>query len=204
MPSWSGGRTCWPGPIAVSAPGLAIPRSVGLNSRPWPRARGGRPKFSGAAPDASRPGETGRRPLMEPRSDAVTTGAAVAAPPRLSVRKLAPAIGAEIEGVDLSRPLDAATVAALRRAWHDHAVILLRDQHLAEEDQIRFGECFGTLGRVFTRRDGRHPAIRHHALRHRGAVTGRRYDVRQHVCGLRCPLRGDEGEARAPARRQLL
>ncbi|MGH7035117.1 MAG: TauD/TfdA dioxygenase family protein, partial [Stellaceae bacterium] len=96
---------------------------------------------------------------MEPRSDALTAGAAIAAPPRFTVRKLTPAIGAEIEGVDLSRPLDSATIAAVRQAWHDHAVILLRDQQLSDEDQIRFGECFGTLGRVFTHREGRHPAI---------------------------------------------
>ncbi|HKT19158.1 MAG TPA: TauD/TfdA family dioxygenase, partial [Stellaceae bacterium] len=96
---------------------------------------------------------------MQPHSDTGTAGAATAARPRLSVRRLTPAIGAEIEGVDLRRPLDPATVAALRQAWHEHAVLLLRDQELSDEDQIRFGECFGTLGRVFTHREGRHPAI---------------------------------------------
>jgi taurine dioxygenase len=77
----------------------------------------------------------------------------------LTVKALTPAIGAEVRGVDLRAPLDTATVAALRQAWHDHAVLLLRDQQLSDEDQIRFGECFGELGRVFTHREGRHPAI---------------------------------------------
>jgi taurine dioxygenase len=78
---------------------------------------------------------------------------------KLKVRPLTPVIGAEIEGLDLRQPLDAATIAALRDAWHAHAVLLLRDQQLADEDQIRFGQCFGELGRVFSHREGRHPAI---------------------------------------------
>lgn len=78
---------------------------------------------------------------------------------RLSVRPLTPVIGAEILGLDLRQPLDPATVTALRTAWHDHAVLLLRDQELTEADQIRFGESFGELGRVFSHREGRHPAI---------------------------------------------
>lgn len=78
---------------------------------------------------------------------------------RLSVRPLTPVIGAEIQGLDLRLPLDTDTVAALQTAWHDHAVLLLRDQQLGEADQIRFGECFGELGRVFSHREGRHPAI---------------------------------------------
>ncbi len=90
-----------------------------------------------------------------------TTTAQPVTPPvaRLTVRPLTPVIGAEVLGVDLRSPLDAATVSALRQAWHDHAVLLLRDQELSDEDQIRFGECFGELGRVFTHREGRHPAI---------------------------------------------
>lgn len=78
---------------------------------------------------------------------------------RFGVKPLTPVIGAEIEGLDLRLPLDSDVVASLRQAWHDHAVLLVRDQVLDDADQIRFGECFGTLGRVFTHREGRHPAI---------------------------------------------
>ncbi len=78
---------------------------------------------------------------------------------RLAVKPLAPLIGAEIAGVDLRRTLDRATFAAIREAWHDHAVILLRDQELSEDDQVRFGERFGEIGHVFNRRDGKHPGV---------------------------------------------
>ena len=96
---------------------------------------------------------------METQTKTTTPRPVSAADARLAVRPLTPVIGAEVGGVDLRAPLDAGTVAALRRAWHDHAVLLLRDQDLSDADQIRYGECFGTLGRVFSHREGRHPAI---------------------------------------------
>ena len=36
--------------------------------------------------------------------------------------------GAEIRGVDLARPVDDETFAAIERAYNDHAVIFSRDQ----------------------------------------------------------------------------
>jgi taurine dioxygenase len=65
---------------------------------------------------------------------------------RLAIRPLTPAIGAEIQGIDLTRPIDRAMATALRRAWYDHSVLLVRGQSLSEADQVRYGECFGTLG----------------------------------------------------------
>jgi taurine dioxygenase len=56
---------------------------------------------------------------------------------------LAPAIGAEIIGVDLSEPMSDATFAKVLDCWHRNLVILFRDQHLTEDDQVRFGERFG-------------------------------------------------------------
>lgn len=68
----------------------------------------------------------------------------------ITVTPLAPAIGAEVRGIDLRRPLAADAVATLRRAWHDHAVLLLRGQDLSEADQVRYGECFGVLGKALS------------------------------------------------------
>ena len=58
-------------------------------------------------------------------------------------RALTPAIGAEIIGVDLSRPMIDDVFKDILETWHRHLVILFRDQHLTEDDQVRFGERFG-------------------------------------------------------------
>ncbi|MGH9324710.1 MAG: TauD/TfdA dioxygenase family protein [Vicinamibacteria bacterium] len=53
------------------------------------------------------------------------------------------ALGAEVKGVDVSRPLDDATVRALQRAALDHLLLLFRDQKLSDEGQVRFSRYFG-------------------------------------------------------------
>ena len=64
----------------------------------------------------------------------------------IQVTPLSPACGAEIRGVDLSRPLSSETVKAVRDAWNKHIVLVFRGQHVTEEDQLRFAEYFGNLG----------------------------------------------------------
>jgi len=54
------------------------------------------------------------------------------------------ALGAEVRGVDLKQ-LDDLQFAALKRAWHDHQVILVRDQTLHDQDLIAFSRRFGDL-----------------------------------------------------------
>ena len=87
----------------------------------------------------------------------------VAAPrqaPALTTRALSPALGAEIIGVDLRRDLDEDTFARIRAIWHDGLVILLRDQRLSEEDEVRFAERFGPPAKIHTRQFVRgHPAV---------------------------------------------
>ena len=68
----------------------------------------------------------------------------------LTVRPLASALGAEISGVDLSRPLDDATFKAIHDVWLKHQVILFRGQSLSEDQQIAFAERFGELQPVRT------------------------------------------------------
>ncbi len=63
----------------------------------------------------------------------------------IAVRPLTPIIGAEIEGVDLSRELSNAQFAEVRRAFLEHHVIVLRDQKITAEDHKRFGRRFGVL-----------------------------------------------------------
>lgn len=63
----------------------------------------------------------------------------------LTLRKVAGALGAELGGVDLSRPLDEATIAAIREALNEHQVIFFRDQSLTPQQQLAFGRRFGPL-----------------------------------------------------------
>ena len=79
----------------------------------------------------------------------------------ITVSPLSEAIGARIEGVDLSRELDGATFDAIKNALFEHAIIVVPDQTLDEDDQERFCRYFGELEMV---RSGQafgsdHPAV---------------------------------------------
>jgi taurine dioxygenase len=62
----------------------------------------------------------------------------------ITVTPIAGALGAEIAGVDLSRPLDADVVHTIRQALLDHLVIFFRDQDLTPASYMAFAEAFGT------------------------------------------------------------
>ncbi|MFJ9523546.1 TauD/TfdA dioxygenase family protein [Kitasatospora sp. NPDC101801] len=63
----------------------------------------------------------------------------------LEIHKVGGRIGAEITGVDTSRPLDADTVGRLNEALVAHKALFFREQHLDDEGQLRFAANFGTL-----------------------------------------------------------
>jgi taurine dioxygenase len=63
------------------------------------------------------------------------------------VRRLSYALGAEISGVDLSKPVDTKTVDRIRDAWHERLVLLFRDQRITPEQHIAFSRHFGELDR---------------------------------------------------------
>lgn len=63
----------------------------------------------------------------------------------VSVRKIGEALGAEVGGVDLSKPLDADTFAAIRAAWLDNLVIRIRGQNLTDPQLLAFSRHFGEL-----------------------------------------------------------
>lgn len=66
-------------------------------------------------------------------------------PQSLTVEKLHPAIGAEVRGLDLSEPLDTATVAALKEIWAEHLVLVFPEQDLSEAAQVAFTRNFGEM-----------------------------------------------------------
>jgi taurine dioxygenase len=55
------------------------------------------------------------------------------------------AIGAEIRGVDLSKPIDPQTLAKIEAAYDRHTVLIFRNQRLAPAQHIAFGALFGPL-----------------------------------------------------------
>lgn len=65
-------------------------------------------------------------------------------------------LGAEIRGVDLSKPLDAAAQAAIVQAWHDNLGLLIRNQTLTDTQLIAFSKIFGELEMAPPNKSGSH------------------------------------------------
>jgi taurine dioxygenase len=63
----------------------------------------------------------------------------------IRIRKMTPLIGAEIEGVDLTRPLGNQAFQEVHDALMDNLVIFFRDQPISPEQQAEFGRRFGRL-----------------------------------------------------------
>lgn len=69
-----------------------------------------------------------------------------------SIKPLSPHTGAEISGIDLSKPVDEPTRAALNQAFADHAVLCIRDQKL---DAPQFLEAMKNFGEIFPQHNSR-------------------------------------------------
>jgi alpha-ketoglutarate-dependent taurine dioxygenase len=61
----------------------------------------------------------------------------------LAVRKLHPALGAEVRGVDMRRPLDDATARELQAIWMTHLVLVFPGQHVTDAEHVAFTRYFG-------------------------------------------------------------
>ena len=64
---------------------------------------------------------------------------------RIQVERIAGALGAMIDGVDLSGPIDDATFAEIRRAWLENLIIFFRGQTLNDDTLMAFGRRFAPL-----------------------------------------------------------
>ncbi len=63
-----------------------------------------------------------------------------------TIHRLSPALGAEVVGIDLAQPLDAATVTRVRAAFQEHHLLCFRDQRLTDDELMAFSLQFGPLG----------------------------------------------------------
>ena len=63
----------------------------------------------------------------------------------IEVHKIHPLFGAEITGIDITRPLSAREFGPIRAAFEEHSVLLFRDQAMDDDTQIAFSENFGPL-----------------------------------------------------------
>src|SRR5437899_7628828 len=59
------------------------------------------------------------------------------------VARLHPSLGAEVSGVDLSRPLDATTREELTRVLAEHLALVFHDQSLTPGQYLRAASVFG-------------------------------------------------------------
>ncbi|MGV8996334.1 MAG: TauD/TfdA dioxygenase family protein [Parvibaculaceae bacterium] len=62
-----------------------------------------------------------------------------------TLKPLTPTIGAEVLDIDIGKPMDAATLAALRQTLLDWKVIFFRDQNITTEQHLAFARNFGEL-----------------------------------------------------------
>ena len=66
----------------------------------------------------------------------------------IEIRPTGGALGAEVLGVDLARPLNDADFATVRQAWFDHLLLLFRNQDVPAARQAGFAARFGELDGV--------------------------------------------------------
>ena len=64
---------------------------------------------------------------------------------RFALTPLSSHTGAEVRGVDLAKPVDEDTRAALNRAFIDHSVLVFRDQSLSPPQLLDAVQHFGTV-----------------------------------------------------------
>lgn len=98
--------------------------------------------------------------MTTPPHDITSPGVGV--PEGWSVESLTGTLGAVIHGADLSQPLHAAQVAAIRSALLGHRVVFFRDQQLTPTQQVAFARNFGTLTPAHPLvggLDGEHPEV---------------------------------------------
>ena len=63
----------------------------------------------------------------------------------LKIRPLQKTFGAEISGLDLSKPLNSQTINEVKSLWHQYGLLLFRDQAMDEAEIVSFSRQLGYL-----------------------------------------------------------
>jgi len=92
----------------------------------------------------------------------MTTTTIAPAGQQFTTRKLHPTFGLEITGLDVSKPLDAATVAALTKLSGEHKLLVFKGQNLSSEQLNGFAQYFGDTKQVPPQLSGRNNREREH------------------------------------------
>jgi len=111
----------------------------------------------------------------------------------IDLSRLTPHVGAEIKGIDLSKPLSGPQVADINRAYTEFGVVVFRGQSLTPEQHIAAAQQFGPINvnRFFTPVEG-YPQI---------AEVRKEPEHKANVGGL---WHSDHSYDQAPAKASLL
>lgn len=115
----------------------------------------------------------------------------------IHVRQLSAGLGAEIVGIDLSKPVEDATFAEIEDAWRKHQILLFRGQKLSHQQHIAFSARFGELDDHAAL-----PRLRHQELPHILPVTNQEVLGRKQAVGQQ--WHSDLSHTTCPARASLL
>ena len=75
----------------------------------------------------------------------------------LKLRKLSYALGAEVCGVDVAKPMSEAAFGDIYHAFLENGILLFRNQDITREQHIEFSRRFGELDRHEALPRDRHP-----------------------------------------------
>jgi alpha-ketoglutarate-dependent 2,4-dichlorophenoxyacetate dioxygenase len=63
----------------------------------------------------------------------------------VNIRQIGPCFAGEVEGIDMRRPLTPDEVAAIHAGMDEYAVLVFRDQHIDDEQQLAFTRSLGEI-----------------------------------------------------------
>lgn len=66
----------------------------------------------------------------------------------VTIRPTGAALGADVDEIDLSKPIAHAEFGRIHQAWMDHLVLRFRGQSLTDDDLARFSRMFGALDKA--------------------------------------------------------